>query len=216
MKRNFKTMKKGGLSSNQMINSILVKKDGQQPSLQRGMPTVKFVDIGQTVNVTSTGAVLSGLCPITQGVGVSQRTGDTVFWKDIFINYSISSENADIFNLARVILFQWHPNSGLAVPIVTDILQTNLVYSMYDWQFSSQFKILYDKVHVMAGTGTNPTPSGNQGYFGSIPITGPHRAEFSAGSALGAEQFYILAISDSVAIPFPTLSIQSRVTYSEE
>jgi hypothetical protein len=199
-----------------MSNSVVVRKDGQQSDLIRGEPQVKFVDVQYAVSATSVGTILAGICNIPQGITVNQRTGDTVFWKKLFINYSLATQNADVFNTTRILIFQWHPNSALTVPVVTDVLQTANLYAMYDWQFSNQYTILYDVIHYQSGTATNPSSSGLQGYFGQIELKGVKRADYAAGVALGSQQFYILIISDSLIAPFPTFTAITRITYSEE
>jgi len=201
-----------------MINSIIVLKNGQQKPISRGKSIMKFIDVGQSFNIPAVGGVINAFCPIAQGLTVNQRTGDTVFWNQLLINYTVSTENADVFNTSRIIIFQWHPNSILAIPAVTDILQSTIVYSMYDWQFSNQYTILYDRVHVHAGIAGSPCDSGNQGYFGSIPfVRGVKvKAEYAAASTSGSEQFFMLCISDSVIAPFPVLNVQSRVIYNDD
>jgi len=114
-------------------------------------------------------------------------------------------------------LFQWHPNSGLVAPTVGSILQTASMLSMYDWQNSNQFIILYDVVHSFAGTDSAPTASTNQLFFGRIGIgQAVKRSMFTTAAATGSEQFYLLLISDSLLAPSPNLSGNTRVTYCEE
>jgi hypothetical protein len=200
-----------------MINSIIIRKNGKQLPTRRGSPMTKFVDVAQSISPSNIGSVLSGLCPIVPGVTANDRTGDTVFWNNILINYTVATQNADVFNIVRLIIFQWHPNSSLVVPIVTDILQTANVYAMYDWQFSNQSTILYDRVHCMSGTAGAPSDSGFQGYFGSISLgQSVRKAEYVPLATLGSEQFYILAISDSLIVPFPFMNINTRIVYTDE
>lgn len=202
-----------------MVNSIMVKGNGYQKPLSQGRTITKFVDLAQVgVSISSIGAILPGICPITQGIGASQRTGDTVFWRNIYINYTLVTQNADVFSTARIILFQWHPNSTIIAPTVQDVLQTANNLSMYDWQFSNQFAILYDRVHIQSGTASVPADSGNQGYFGSINFSKGTalKALYSPGVITGSEQFYLLVISDSLIAPFPTFNAITRVVYSNE
>ncbi len=200
-----------------LVNSCQVIVNGKQPSRKKGSPQTKFVDNSYATTIPSTGTILAGMCPIAQGVTVSQRTGDVVYWKKAYINYAVDAINSDVLSNSRVIIFQWHPNSALAAPTVNDVLQTASVYSMYDWQFSNQYTILYDKVHFCSGITSAPTVGGNQGYFGEIHLDpAAKRAEYSAALATGSEQFYILIISDSVIAPFPNFTATTRVTYCEE
>jgi hypothetical protein len=200
-----------------MINSIVIKNNGKQVPTKRGGPMSKFVDLAQLVSPSNIGSILSGICPIPPGTSASQRTGDTVYWQKLYINYTVATQNVDIFNLVRLIIFQWHPNSALVVPIVTDILQLANIYSMYDWQFANQSTILYDRVHCMSGIAGAPCDSGFQGSFGSVSIgQAVKKAEFAPGLTLGSEQLYILVISDSLLVPFPFLNIQTRVIYTDD
>jgi len=205
-------------TNSNIVNSIKVNSNGQQIAVRRGQPQVKFVDVNGSFNMINTGSIdVPGITNITQGVGVSQRTGDTIFYKELFINYNITMANADNFNVSRVIIFQWHPNTTLVIPVPADILQSVTVYSMYDWQLSNQYKILYDKVHFMTGAANAPTTGSSQGYFGSIDLSRVvRRAEFSPGVVGGSEQLFILLISDSAVIPFPLFNVITRLTYSEE
>jgi hypothetical protein len=209
--------KSGNLRFQNMINSIVVTSDGYQKPVNRGKKLAKFVDVLYSVNVNSVGNVLNGICPVAQGITVNQRTGDTVFWRSLHINYTISTQNADIFNTARVVIFQWHPNTLLVAPVVTDILQTASLLSMYDWQFSNQFTILYDRVHIMSGSAGSPSDSGNQGYYGIVPFTKGFRPDslYNPGMVNGSEQLFILVISDSLVAPFPIFNATTRVIYDD-
>lgn len=201
-----------------VVNSAVITSDGHQPVMTRGEPPIKFVDVTTAgASPSATGSILAGFCNITQGPGVSQRTGDTIFYRNCYINYILYTTNSDVTTSTRVIIFQWHPNSNLVVPIVSDILQTASIYSMYDWQYSNQYTILYDRIHFASGTATAPCDSSAQGYFGGINIgKAVQRAEFAPASALGSEQLYCLVISDSAIAPFPVFSITSRVVYTDE
>jgi len=104
--------------------SIKISGNGRQTAISRGNPQVKFVDMTQLgFAVLPAGTVLPGLLDVTQGVGVSQRTGDVVFLERLFENYTIYQNNSDIVSTCRIITLQWHPNSALVMPIVTDILK---------------------------------------------------------------------------------------------
>jgi hypothetical protein len=165
----------------------------------------------------TSGTILPGMCNITQGSTVSQRIGDTVFWKNAYINYTVDAINADVFSTFRIIIFQWHPNSSLIMPVVTDILQTASMYSMYDWQYSNQYTILYDKVHCLTGIVGAPCDAGNQAFFGEINLKkAVKRADFASGTPLGSEEFYIMIITDSVLAPGPNFNAVTRVVYSED
>jgi hypothetical protein len=194
-----------------------IKANGVQPNRKRGTPANKFIDVSTSTNVTASGAILAGLLPVPQGDTVSDRTGDTVFLKELYLNYTVQVDPTDTFNSLRVIVFQWHPHSGNYPPTVTGVLQSPLIYSMYNWQISSNFTILSDRVHFLAGQASSVASSYNQGFFGPVSLAKTmKRAEFGPGSILGSNQLFILVISDSTVVPGPAFTKVSRVIYCED
>jgi len=193
---------------------------GEAPVSKRGKTQMKIIDnLSTTSSVSTSGAILPGLSGPSQGVALNQRTGDVIYLEKMYITYTVNAANTDVFSSFRVIIFQWHPNSALAAPTVADILQNSSynVYAMYDWNFSNQYTILYDRIHSMAGIATAPTASTNQVWSGEITLArAVKRSVFQLGTTFGSEQLYCLAISDSGVTPFPVFTIGTRITYSEE
>lgn len=199
-----------------MENCIQITDDGRQFAVKKGQGREKFIDVSSGLSATSSGAVLK-LSGITQGAGISQRTGDAVYLKRMFLNYTLATQNADVFNTSRIIIFQWIPNDGLVAPVVADILQSANLYSMYNFQLSSQFVILYDRLHCQSGITSAPASSGNSAYFGPINFSVARpRVDFSAGSAFQCNSIYLLDISDSALAPFPSGNVVSRIIYTED
>lgn len=201
---------------NNVVNQMVINKNGRQPEQQAGI-MLKFIDAAYSINPTATGVISA--TPINaplQGVGVSQRTGDTIYMKKLYINYAIDAANSDIYSTARVMIFQWHVNTQLATPAVADILQSANIYSMYNWQYSNQVKVLYDRVHFFSGLATAPTSASNQGYYGSIKLDCIKKVQFDSGLSLGSQSLWVMTISDSALAPFPLLNIYTRVVYSED
>jgi hypothetical protein len=196
----------------QKINS-----NGYQTAVKRGNPQTKFVDLAQTQNPSSAGNVLSGFNSINQGVAVSQRTGDTIFMKSLYVNYTVTQLNSDEISSTRVIFFQWIPSSLLGTPVAANILQTGAIDSFYNWQLSSNFRILDDRIFHLSGEAGVPTSASQCGYFGEISLARINtKVEFTPGLSTGSNQLYCLVISDSVIAPFPFFTIRSRITYSED
>jgi len=200
-----------------MVNTCYVKSNGRKTAIGRGLPQVKFYDLLVTGSFTNSGSITASRLQPSQGIAVNQRTGDVVYIKKMWMNYSLSIDTAIDGAVARLIVFQWHPNSSVVLPIVNDILQTSTVYSMYDWNFSDQFRILYDKVHFLSGAAMDNTTGSNQGYFGEVQTTEAVKlAEFGLGATTGSQQLFILLITDVLVAPFPSFVIQTRVSYCEE
>jgi len=201
-----------------VLNSMRIYGNGHQPRQRTTIPAFKFVDtFNSNINIMATGTILPGIVQISQGAGVSQRTGNRIYIEKAYFNYNITQINSDITVQSRVIVFQWVPNSSIVMPVVLDILETaNDCQSMYNWEFSNQYKIIYDQIFFQSGTATNPTLSSNVGYYGEIDITRAIKTlEFTGASALGSQQFYILLISDSLVAPFPLYDSTFRLVYRD-
>jgi len=201
-----------------MLCQILAKifGNGQQPGRSRDAPALKYVDtFGSNIPIMATGTILPGFVSVSQGVGVSQRTGNAIRVTNLILNYNIAQINSDIISQNRVIVFQFRPSSSLVMPIVADVLETvNDVQSMYNWELSNQYVICYDQVFFQSGTATVPTTSSNCGRYGEINITAAKKTlEFTGASALGSYQFYLLVISDSLIAPFAVMDYTSRLVY---
>jgi len=197
--------------------------NGRQPEVNRGDGTKKVVDQPAVFSAgVSTSGTIVDLTQILQGNNVNTRTGDCVYIEKLFINYSVNSLSSDLFTNLRVIVFQWKPNTAISAnPLPASTLQnvaTYGIYNFYDWQFSNQFKILYDRVHSLVGNATSGASSGNQNWFGEIPLKGRavKRIEFAFGSVNGSCKIYACFISDSAIAPFPQINFNSRLIYSEE
>jgi hypothetical protein len=201
-----------------VLNSMRVYGNGHQPKQKTTQPAFKFVDtFNSNINIMASGTILPGTVQVSQGAGVSQRVGNRIYIERAFFNYNITQLNSDTVTQSRIIIFQWMPSSSIVPPVVLDILETvNDVQSMYNWEFSNQYRIIYDQVFFQSGTSTNPTATSNVGHYGEIDITRAIKAlEFTGVSALGSHQLYILVISDSLIAPFPQFDSTFRLVYRD-
>lgn len=186
---------------------------------RKGGPIVKFFDNTLYSITPSSVPSIQGLFAPAQGVALTQRIGDVTYLKKMYINYTCNAANADIYSSLRVILFQWTPNNGLIAPVYTDLLQTSSdgVYAMYDWNYSDQYRILYDKLHSFSGTATAPTASTNQCVSEEISLASAFKkVNFTIGATTCSNSIYVLAVSDSVIAPFPNFILKTRIEHEEE
>jgi len=200
------------------LNSVKIGSNGQQPKKSRGEPATKVYDVTSFSGSVSTVPSVTAVSNWPNGTGVNQRTGDCSFFRKMFLNYGIATQNADIYSTVRVMVVQWHPNTSLVVCAASSVLQnaTN-IFSMYDWNLSSQFTVLYDRIHFLSGLATAPTNSGYQGFSGEIDLSrGRKRIEFANGLTTGSEQIFIILLSDSSIAPYPVLTGWSRITFCDE
>jgi hypothetical protein len=204
---------------NVMSNSIRIGANGYLNRPKAGAPKLKLFDSTASTQNASTTATLVPLSGPAQGTAVNQRTGDTVRLCDrLVLNYTTSSQNADVFNTVRVIVFQWIPNTALTVPTAASILQNaNNILSPYDFQNSNQYRILYDAVHLMSGTAAGPTSAGNQGFYGELSLSRALKLlEFATGAVTGSNQLYLMFLSDSALLPFPLMNYWVRVFFYDQ
>jgi len=201
----------------EVINCMDVFSNGQQTVRKRGLAPLHYFDsTPTTATVTTTPAVVSLFAP-AQGTAATQRTTDTVYLDKMYLNYLVSMTNADFYSSIRMIIFQWIPNNTLIVPTAFEILQTvvNNVYSFYDWQYSNQYRILYDKIHFLTGSATQPTTGSSQGYLGEIDLSKAlKKVEFATGATTASNTIYALYMSDSALAPSPAISFVARITFS--
>lgn len=173
--------------------------------------------ITDAFGVPSSGATYQ-LSLIPQGDTDSTRDGDRLTLTSVNIRGSVYC--GDVTNLIRVIFYQWRPQS---TPTITDILSkgadgTNIdVYSHYNHDKRSEFKILSDRTYSLAGYGTTVSPYGQdtEKLF-NINISKKliKNLQYVNGStSVGSNQLWYLAISDSDATPNPTLTFKIRMNY---
>lgn len=162
------------------------------------------------------GGTLWSCTSVSQGDTDEGRDGDMLYLKKWTVNYSFTAGDGN--NTVRFIAFQWKENDTYHVPLVTDILQivgnavAPLSTYLHDKEQGKNFGVLYDETHhISANTGT-------EGIERSIDVPlryARRRVQFNSGSVGGSNKLYVLAISDSGAVPNPQLKFVSRIIYSD-
>lgn len=173
---------------------------------------LKYYVTSDTATGVGFSGTVSSLCTIPQGITDITRVGDSLNLEEIEFHYAWSY--GDPTNACRLILFQWYPQS---TPAVVNVLYqgpgTALApYSPYNVDVESQYKILYDEtIYVnnlsLPQVGTTKVIKIKEGF--------KRRLDFVAGSTTGSNQIYKLMISDSGAVPNPSLNSYSRVRYTD-
>jgi len=103
--------------------------------------------------------------------------------------------------LARVIIFQWHPDSAASAPVVGSVLDIGTggvapdVHSFHNWFNRSQYTILYDKTQVS-------TVQATQEVFFEVNIKKKLRfISYNSGAAIttGENHLHYLMITETAA-----------------
>lgn len=179
----------------------------------------KHFDVNISAQNQSSGGNIGSLSLIPQGAAQSDRIADSIIAHSFHMRWTISTQNADVFNNIRVIVFVWKPSTALFTPVLATILpdtaavgyQSNLSYPNRD-----QYHVLFDRTFAMSGTATNPTPTGNYHFEGHHPDFKNMRMEFTPGATTGTNQIFLLSISDSAVVPFPVATYVTRIVYRDE
>ena len=178
-----------------------------------------------SINGTTGSITNIGLNTISQGNALSQRIGDKITLKSItingFVQNALSTLAADAFNNIRVILIQLSQPNLTATPLaVTDFLEIANYLSLYKKRPNYKFKVLFDK-HWM----TNSQTSGGATWQPVNPfrkhfkmnVNFPKGLDVTYAPGTGtpiANNLKLVLISDSLAVPHPTLNIYSRLNYN--
>lgn len=191
--------------------------------LNRGIE-LKFFDTAVSSNIADptitspTPAVLSAITQATTASTDNVRVGDRVVFKKFTYRFTLTF--ADNFNRCRVIFFQWKPSS---TPVPSNILLNGVsgaidMTSQYSHDFRTQYKILSDRMYTLIGNGlaaTNPlTPVSAFTVAGSFNKY-RKQGQYAASTTTGTNQIYVMAFSDSLAVPHPAFALYARQYFTD-
>lgn len=182
-----------------------------------------YFEVGQS---TDTGGQIWGpLTTIAQGTSDTERVGDQLTMKSIYVKMAIYPPSVSInkeSNFVRVIAFQWKEVtniSGSIGPIPDDILSTpgaiDLIYCQYAHDnIGKKFTILYDKTFTITNSETGGQYSQKMINF-RIPLKYAKRKVSYVGGSSGDafNHFYLMTLSDSAVTNHPTVTFTARMHY---
>lgn len=185
-----------------------------------------YVDNFLTYSINGTvGSVNNvGLNTISQGNTLSQRIGDKITVKSVILNgfmqNALSTLAADAFNNIRIIVLQVNqPNLTASPLVVTDFLEIANYMSLYKKRPTYKFKVLYDK-HVMTnsqnsgGATWQPVNAFRKHFKVNINFPKGLDVTFSPGTTTPIKNnLKLLLLSDSLAVPHPSITFYSRINY---
>jgi len=168
---------------------------------------------------TSTGfdysGLLSDLTAIAQGSTDTTRVGDRIRLDSLHFSFYFTA--GDTTNLCRIVLFQWFPPSGSFAPVIgTNLFLTTgsilAPISQYLVDFESNFRVLYDKLFYLS---TTVTQSGTIQHI-DVRKFPQRNLQYVAGGTSGSGHLYRLVISDSAAVPNPTICSTWLVRFTDD
>jgi len=165
-------------------------------------------------NVPSSGGFVQ-LTAIPQGPANQQRIADTVWLQRMDLDFTLTTANTDVFNVVRLLYFQWKVDSLLAAPTANDIF-TNVtnanVHSFLNFDLRRNYNVIEDNQYNMTGTATNPSSYSQHAGKYSVQLKN-RRLDFNVGSLFGTGHTYVCLISDSTVAPYPILTMNVRLWY---
>lgn len=167
----------------------------------------KFFDVDNTsgTNFNNTGA-LEQLANPTQGVGRSQRTGDSVKAWGITLRGILTANASETNTHCRIMIIKGNKENG-TTPTLSSILQTVDVLSPKDHDNRFDTKVLYDKTFSFSNT-TKLTKDLN------IYLKLGHHINWSNASTTEEDGgIYIAMLSNVSSANVPSLQYYSRMTY---
>jgi len=179
---------------------------------------------GSTISSTMNISPAPFLVP--QGITDSTRIGDELLWQSIKMRFEIVNSlgvGSDTYNNFRVCIFQWHPNS---TPAATDVFIPGPTgvpdcWSTYGHDRRHEFTIIYDEIFKTVGNAqaaTTPNTSaittGVQDRAVSLRFA-KKKCSFVGAGVTATNLFYLALVSDSSAIPHPSITYQMKTFYRD-
>lgn len=179
-------------------------------SMLREVQELKVFIVQGTATSVDYAGFVQDMSAITQGDSDITRDGDRVQLMEWTFKWV--AEVGDTYNLMRVILFQYIPDSNLGTPLVTNIIQTNasvngpISYKSID--YVKQIYVLYDRVvHVNT---YHPIE------INSVVIRKFHDKQMQfTGATTRTNGLYFMVISDSAAATHPKINYYSTIRFTD-
>lgn len=191
----------------------------------------KIVNIGREtkyINFVQPGTAISNvplapqlICVIPQGLTDSQRDGDRIMLKPrLYMTYN--AVVGDATNYVRFLVFQWKPLNN-PVPTAADVLLTGSsgsidFTSQYHHDARQLYKIMYDKVHRLAGNGsaaTTPSTSITTIFQKVILKIPAKQQQYDSAGVNHTNALYLVTVSDSAVIPHPQYSATVKTLFTD-
>ena len=175
-------------------------------------PEVKHFDVSLSQNVLVNGT-LNRLTSIAQGVDDTQRIGNVLYLRSVYLNYTLNMNSSSTYDNVRVIVLC--DKQGYNTPGVVDIVEPGNVggnlapISQYNHYYLQRFRILYDKIHTLSLGKT-------ESIIVKRMIKLGFRSHFIGAGTTFANQVYILVLgSNTNILQLPVMNTVSRIIYND-
>lgn len=185
---------------------------------------LKFYDqyINASVPVSFTSGYTQVLSNIPQGVGDSQRIGDTAMPTSLELKFNTVAANADIWNTWRVLVIRWKANDSAYSVAASKIFQNTgsvaTPLSAFNHDNRSQFEVLYDSGSFITN-GLSTLPTSNYAVSRNVRLKLAKKPiQFVTGTTVQeTNSLYLVAITDDnpASLNHPQLTWYYRLNYTD-
>jgi len=169
---------------------------------------LKYLDNYNNTTSSSAGAV-ADFCAVPQGNTDITRSGDMISLHSFewTVNFSLVTAG-DNTNICRFIVFQWHGDTAVDVPVIGSILNfTAYPISAFAHDNVQKFHVLVDEIIDLSLQGpANVTRRGVVTRF-------KRDCRFIGGGTTGTDHLFVAHISDSGAVPHPNITFYTRTNF---
>lgn len=181
----------------------------------------RYTDVSAAaLAVYSTPQIVSLYSNLVRGdSGLNNFQGNVVKPQAITMKYY--ADTAQVFNVLRVMVFQWFDS---VTPALTGILQSGTtgiaLCSPVNITNKQYIKVLYDKTHMLAPTAGDAAVIGN-GTIDPVTVYIPGKrlrtTRFNATTAVVQDgNIYVMFLSDDAALGTVNVTYHTRVTLKDE
>lgn len=141
----------------------------------------------------------------------TQRNGVKVIPKSLEIKWH--SDAGDSFNICRCLIIQWHVDSALVAPTLSQIFDTTTSSYLPQNPLNAEkvnqkkFTVLYDRTYKLIQNTTADPVLGSIKIYNTAKKKRMRDIYFNDGAvSSGRNKLYLIALSDSTAAPNPSIN----------
>lgn len=186
-------------------------------NLKRALVTLgekKYYPVANAGTAVGSSGLYVDLVAMAQGDSDTTRDGDQLTIRSLECNWSWSMESGgDFTNIGRLIIFQWFSTEDPTAAVTNVLLNavTSVELSPYNHDLRYEFRILLDITDAMSIVG--PGCFHHRKYI--TKGFKDRKVQFTAGTTVGTNKLYALAISDSSVAIHPTFSYSFKLNYAD-
>jgi hypothetical protein len=168
-----------------------------------GMKQIKWFDVYSGVTSITNVPTFVDVTSIAAGTNISQRVGAEILFRSLRV--SGSWVVGDPTQLARLVVFKWHPSNSSDVPSLSELTTAtgnDVVIGGWLQYKPSRFQILHDQLFKL-DTLAHPVKD----FTFTVRVNS--RLDYDTGSTTGRDHIYLMYVTDSGVVPTPSI----RYTY---